>query len=204
MSQLTKFFWKILIKMNNEKCKASFWAGSAWGGDAAVSVQCFVSAAIPVFGDTTTALGTGTTSQHSSDQHGWSWHKVLHPQSAPGLGAAARLGQELLDANPVLLIFMCTVKPEELYLSDTWHDNIFDVIFPQSPHHHSSPILYQGTKKKKKGRKLAFWCWVSGYGIIQIQHLPLSYVVPKGQYLTLLLPITLCTCRGLWYYCKTL
>lgn len=77
--------------------------------------------------------------------------------------------------------------------------SLSDIFLPSAPL--SLPILFKG---KKEERKLAFWCWVSGYRMILMQHLPSSYVVPKGQYLTLLLPITLCTCRGLWYYCKTL
>lgn len=140
--------------------------------------------------------GAGTASHHSPEAATRSFTLTL-PQE---------LGQQLLDANPVLPIFMCAVKPEELYSVTPGLIRSSMLSSPTPPPYHSSPIFFKEKRKKKKrkGRKPAFWCWVSGYGIIQIQHLPLSYVVPKGQYLTLLLPITLCTCRGLWYYCKTL
>lgn len=182
--------------MNTEKCKASFWAGSVWGGDAAVSVQCFVCSHSCLWGhqNSPCSPGTGTTSHTSPEP--------AQLKLSQGLGAAAGLGQQLLDASRVLLNLHVHCTTREVCTSVTPGLITSSMLSsPSPPPHHSFLVLFKGKKKKKK---LAFWCWVSGYGIIQIQHLPLSYVVPKGQYLTLLLPITLCTCGGLWYYCKTL
>lgn len=205
MFQLTKVFRRLSLAGNEQQGKAKHCARSAWFEETTHlcqgSAPCLLVS--PAFGDTTTAPAIqvlGHPPHHGPEParlklaQGPSpltlWSQALEQQKVCGRG-------QLVDANAMLLIFTCAVQwcmrgvMPQCYLA--WEHLRFKWHSPSGTF--PSSLLRE---KKKKERKLAFWCGVSGYGIIQIQHLPPSCVVPKGQHLTLLLPIALCTRSGLW------